>query len=258
MSTGSSSTLQGHESPWPSAVDWYDLTLPTPAQNLALDEALLHSVDSDPSRGILRTWSPDSHFVVVGRSNQVETEVNTEQCQAEGIPVYRRSSGGGAVVVGPGCLAFALALPLSADLRASGVNAVTQAVMQRVARKLETHLPGIEVCGTSDLVISGKKFSGNSQRWLRQSFLHHGTLLHGFDLTVIERLLRSPSRQPEYRSGRSHGDFVTNIAVPPADLLASLVGAWNGVSAHCPDEIRLHAEQLAHSRYEQRSWNWER
>lgn len=244
--------------PRPESVDWYHITLETAAQNLALDEILLRQVDESPSRAILRTWEPDEHFVVVGRSNQVETEVDVAQCRAEGIPIFRRSSGGGAVLVGPGCLAYALALPLTPELKALGVAVVTRMVMETIASRLKSVLPEVAVRGTSDLVVNDRKFSGNSQRWLKHAFLHHGTVLYDFDLARIGRALKSPSRQPDYRTGRPHSDFVMNVPVPRDVVLNSLVSAWNAHPAECSPDAIEQTIDLARSRYEQDAWNLER
>jgi len=243
---------------WPRSVCWHDVTMAADSENLALDEILLQKVDADPSLAILRTWEPTNHFVVVGRSNHVETEVDEPQCRLESVPIFRRTSGGGAVVVGPGCLAYALILPLNPTLRANGVVGVTQAVMEVVATALSAVAPGIQVRGTSDLVIRDRKFSGNSQRWLKNAFLHHGTILYDYDLPRIERLLRLPSREPDYRSHRPHAEFVGNIPILRDELVHRLVTAWHGQFMECEIESRLQARLLAASRYEQRAWNYER
>ena len=52
-----------------------DLTLPTPAENLACDEALLNQAEANGGE-ILRFWEPREHFVVVGYANKVGTEVD--------------------------------------------------------------------------------------------------------------------------------------------------------------------------------------
>jgi lipoate-protein ligase A len=243
---------------WPESVDWCDITLPTTAENLALDEILLQRVDANPHRAFLRTWESTSEIVVVGRSNKVETEVNRPQCDTEGVPIFRRSSGGGTVVLGPGCLAFALALPLSDSIRAEGVSATARHVMEMMATALGAIVPGITVCGISDLVVNDRKFSGNSQRWLKQAFLHHGTILYHFDLDRVGQLLKLPSRQPDYRSERTHADFVTNLAASRHEILQRLVAAWNGQPVECPASFIEQAGELARSRYERDDWNLER
>ena len=243
---------------WPASIRWFDLTLPTPAENLALDEALLSEVDANPSRAVLRVWESNTYCVVLGRSNHVETEVDESQCRKEGIPILRRSSGGGTVVIGPGCLAFAMALPLTDSHRTLGVATITLALMERVASGLRAAIPSITVCGTSDLAIDGRKFSGNSERWLRHGFLHHGTILYDFDLPRIARLLKMPARVPEYRSGREHNDFLTNIALSRTRLVEIVVEAWNATLSCCDARTLGHAAELTRTRYCRDEWNLSR
>ena len=92
-------------------MQYLDLTLPTPAENVALDEALLEEAEASASPvETLRLWEPRQPLVVVGRSSRADGEVRIEVCRELGIPVLRRISGGAAVVSGPGCLMYALVL----------------------------------------------------------------------------------------------------------------------------------------------------
>jgi lipoate---protein ligase len=243
---------------WPASLRCFDLTLPAPAENLALDEALLEAVNTNPLDAQLRMWQPGVEAVVVGRSNRIEMEVHADRCRAEGVPIFRRSSGGGAVVIGPGCLAYTLALPLTDQLRSLGVAAVTRLVMERVAVSLNKIVPGVDVRGTSDLVIENRKFSGNSQRWLRNAFLHHGTILFDFDLSRIGQLLKQPTREPDYRNHRPHAEFVMNLNVRRDELCDQLVRAWNGIPSVCDDATIHRARELSDLRYSRDVWNLER
>ena len=74
-----------------------DLTLASPAENLACDESLLDWCENAAEEEILRFWEPRDYFVVVGYANKLATEVNVAACEARGIPVLRRCSGGGTV-----------------------------------------------------------------------------------------------------------------------------------------------------------------
>ena len=73
-----------------------DLTLATPAENLACDEALLNSAEAGDGGEILRFWEPREYFVVVGYANKVKPEVNVAACTAKGsrffaaVPVAER------------------------------------------------------------------------------------------------------------------------------------------------------------------------
>ena len=94
---------------------YLDLTLPTPEENLACDEALLDGCDDGDGPEVLRFWEPQKHFVVVGYSNRVESEVNVAACSELGIPILRRCSGGGTVLQGPGCLDYSLILRIDSN-----------------------------------------------------------------------------------------------------------------------------------------------
>lgn len=245
---------------WPDALKQLDTTFESLAENLEFDVALLRAVQSDPASATLRFWESAQYAVIVGRSNDIDREVDGAACQCDDVPILRRPSGGGAVVLGPGCLCFSLALPIPARQADIGISGVTRAVMQQLATSLTTPEEEIVVRGISDLVLrdrqfprrvrcadhdplqvsladqaqhgphSGpyeRKFSGNAQRWLRNAFLHHGTILYDFDLDRITRYLKLPSRQPDYRQGRPHAEFVTNLARSRESLVRSLSDGWN-------------------------------
>jgi lipoate-protein ligase A len=239
---------------WPESLIAYDLTVDSPELNLALDEALLAAVESDPEAASLRIWEPDSSFVVLGRSNRVETEVNASVCDTEGVPILRRASGGGTVLIGPGCLCYSLALPLNETHRALGISRVTSMLMQRTAEGLQAILPGVSVRGTSDLVWNNRKFSGNAQRWLRKSFVHHGTLLYEFDLSRLGRCLGLPSRQPDYRQSRGHLEFVTNVPISRDRLRSCLASTWNSIPGVFPDQVLVDARKIVEVRSGSTDW----
>jgi lipoate---protein ligase len=249
-----------------------DLTLPTPAQNLACDEALLNLCE-EAGLEVLRFWESRETFVVLGYGNHFATEVNVAECQRRQIPILRRCSGGGTVVQGPGCLNYNLTLRVEENSRISSVTEANRYVMERQRAAMEKFLGvPVSIQGCTDLAFaSGNgpddpashpppapkawfKFSGNAQRRRRGALVFHGTLLYGFDLKSIGDLLRFPSAQPDYRDSRSHLDFVRNVPTDGLKLRRALSEAWNAVEpAPAPsDEMisRLVAEQ-----YGNEAWN---
>jgi lipoate-protein ligase A len=122
-----------------------------------------------------------------------------------------------------------------------------------VRQALSGILPDIERAGTSDLAAGGRKFSGNSQQRKRTHLLHHGTLLYDFDIAQIGRFLRMPGRQPEYRGGREHGEFLQNLPADLRQLKERLRDAWNvqpEVTA-CPEAL---VRQLVGAKFG--DWVW--
>ncbi len=201
-----------------------DISFPVPQENLDLDDELLQRAESEGAGESLRFWESPRVFVVLGRSSEENEDVDSAACRKDDIPVLRRSSGGGTVVQGPGCLNFSLVL--SKDER-PGIRTITgsyREILQMVLKSLGDLGIGGEFRLISDLVVPGteKKFSGNAQRRGRRYILHHGTILYGFDLELISRYLKLPVRMPDYRRGRGHADFVTNIPVRPDGFKRSI------------------------------------
>src|SRR6185369_10225818 len=107
-----------------------DATLPTPAENLACDEALLDLCE-EAGVEVLRFWESRQPFVVVGYGNRIEREVNVEECRRRSIPILRRCTGGGTVVQGPGCLNYSLTLRIPEGGPLTTVTGTNKFVMQR-------------------------------------------------------------------------------------------------------------------------------
>ncbi len=214
------------------------LTLDTPAENLALDEALLDAAEAgEIEGGVLRLWEPTTYCVVLGRSSVAEVEVNLEVCRRDHVPVLRRSSGGGTIVAGPGCLMYALVLGFQDHPKLQAIDQAHRFVLGQLSQMLSTDDTPVAPLGTSDLAIRPtptgpwQKFSGNAMRIKRKHVLYHGTLLYDFDLTCLSRWLATPTRTPEYRDERQHTEFVTNLGIKRKTLVETLVEGWQASEA---------------------------
>lgn len=214
------------------AIALLDETREDMAENLALDEALLLVAEEHLTGPVLRLWQPGTYAVILGAAGQVEQEVDRSHCERDGVPILRRSSGGGTVLIGPGCLNFTLILPYRFAPGLEEILPSTRYVLNRVKAGLERLSPltnQIALEGISDLTSGGRKVSGNAQQRKRRYFLHHGTLLCGMDLGRISRYLPLPVRQPAYRCGRSHADFLANLPIAPEQARRALIAEWNAV-----------------------------
>jgi lipoate-protein ligase A len=209
-------------------VNYLDVTLPSLPENLALDEALLLEAEAGRSGEVLRVWEWSGWAVVMGAGCRLGEEVNEAACLAAGVPVFRRSSGGGTVLLGPGCVLYTLVLSYERALELRGIQSSYKYIFDRF--RIAGWPSGIEHAGISDLAVAARKFSGNSQQRKQRYLLHHGTILYAFDLQRVEKHLRLPSRQPAYREGRSHSDFLMNLPVSAADIRAGLREAWNATA----------------------------
>ncbi len=237
-------------------MDFLDLSYLDLDYNLAVDEALLLEAEDGLRGEILRFWEMPTIGVVVGSGGKVTEEVNLMACDAENIPVRRRSSGGGTVVLGPGCLCYSLILSQEQRPYLSGINDSYAWILNRLADSIK------DIClaqleGSSDLESGGLKFSGNAQQRKRRFFLHHGTLLYDFPLSMISQLLPHPPREPDYRSGRSHESFLMNLPVDRSQLIQGIKTAFSALeNGTAPDPVRV--QSLIRERYSLFSWNHRR
>lgn len=235
---------------------YLDLTLPSPAENLAADEALLDLCEAGAIGESLRFWESQHYFVVVGYGNAIGTEVNASACKASGVPILRRCSGGGTVVQGPGCLNYSLVLQMETSSELQTITAANRFIMERNRRAVESVVNRpVTVRGHTDLAMDGVKFSGNAQRRRKNCLLFHGSLLLDFDLKRISELLPMPSKEPDYRQNRAHNDFVTNLAIPANVIKAALRAAWNATYTlpAIPNET---ISSLVRDKYATNDWNF--
>jgi lipoate-protein ligase A len=233
---------------------YLDLTLPTAAENLALDEALLEEAVIAAPGETLRIWESPQLAVVLGRSSRIADEVHTDACRASGIPILRRPSGGATVLVGPGCLMYSLVLSYRLRPHLRVLSQAHREVLGILAAALNRLAPGVQCCGTSDLALGEQKFSGNSVRCRRDHFLYHGTLLYDFPLSLIDRYLAMPARMPLYRAGRPHSDFVMNLPLKAEAIRRALVAAWDARQP-CDDWPAQGTAHLVVEKYSQPQWN---
>ena len=233
-------------------MQFLDLTLPTLEENLALDEALLQAAEAAGGAEFLRLWESSQYGVVLGRNCRLSQDVWTDRCLADDVALQRRVSGGGTVLLGPGCLNYSLVLRYD---RAPDLESVPHAfdyVLRRMQFAIGTCKLECRVVGT-DLVVGDRKIGGSAQRRQHTHLLHHGTILYSFELTRIPRYLREPPRQPEHRKRRDHLSFVINLPVSVCELRKAIVEVWNADPAG-PFELEDQVATLVAQRYADARW----
>jgi lipoate-protein ligase A len=221
-----------------------------PAAQLATDEALL--LAACPA---LRVWEFTRPIVIAGRATRIDDEINQAACDGDGTPVLRRCTGGAAVVGGPGCLMYSVVLSCDAEPSLRGVDAAHDHVINRVCTALRQQIPAAQRQGICDLTWHNRKCSGNSLRITRQGLLYHGTILYDFDLTLIARYLKVAPRQPAYRDGREHAEFVTNVPIDPQRFATDLETEFAVSGARSAASLSASVQRLRRQRYDDPAWH---
>lgn len=180
---------------------------PEAAREIALDFAMLERAAEGPA---VRAWTCRGAAVVLGVSRDLSEEVDVRECERRGAAVLRRASGGGTVVIAEGTVQYAFLLPHDEATTIGEVKASCNAMVKRalaeagVAAELETDPSG-------DLRAGDRKVGGLALRRRRDATMLHGTLLVDADLEGIAALLKHPAREPAWRQGRPHLDFLANL-----------------------------------------------
>jgi lipoate-protein ligase A len=234
-----------------------ELQLTTPAEQLAADECLLDAAENDNGGETLLFWEPNTTFVVVGYANKAATEVNLPACEKAGVPVFRRCSGGGTILQTTGGLNYSLIMRIQENTPTRNISSANSYIMERNCAAIQSISPAskISVRGHTDLCVGDVKFAGNSQRRRKNFLLFHGTLLLNCNLDLVSELLLMPSQQPDYRAGRSHKDFVTNLDMPAEKVKAALAQFW-GANDEFKNPPFGEIKKLAQEKYSTREWNF--
>ena len=171
-------------------------------------ESRLHDLAEDGAGEFLWIWELTEPAIVMGHAADCILDVHQEACERAGVPILRRSSGGRSVLLNKGCLNYTLILRHQEHGLREWYRTILEAVLDAAG------VAGAR-CEATDLTLRNRKFAGCAQRRLRHTLLHHGTILYDFDIAAAGRFLAMPRRQPAYREGRSHAEFLTNVDVHP-------------------------------------------
>ncbi len=232
-----------------------------PRLNLATEEHLLRNLETEDQLFLFYINEPS---IIIGRNQNALEEVNLEYVEANGIPVVRRLSGGGAVYHDLGNLNF------SFILRGGKENLVDfKKFSAPVVRALvEMGIPA-GLGGRNDIQVDGRKVSGLASYSVGKGMVCHGTLLFDTDLSRLEDALKvKPGKivSKGIKSVRSRVANLCEFLEEPLDIQAfrsRLLRGIFGGDAEIP-QYRLAEEDwqsiraISEDRYRRWEWNWGR
>jgi lipoate-protein ligase A len=230
--------------------------------NLALEEAIF--VNNRRDALTVRIWN-NERSIVIGRAQLARFETDVDFCVAEGIPIVRRFTGGGAVYHGPGNLNWSISV--GRDFSAGRIKYAwdTREVF-RVSASLVT--AAIKMCGTearfegpaNRILSSGGKVSGMAAYLSKDGMFCHGTLLLHADLSEAGRLTEPAKTELERRYARSNPMRVANTGVDQGRFVTSLSAViaeetGEALAIQEPTDEELDTMRSILPRYRDASWN---
>lgn len=173
-----------------------------PFFNIATDEYIFKHIQED----CFMLWQNDN-AIIVGKHQNALAEINLEYVKEKGIQVVRRLSGGGAVYHDMGNLNFSFTHTGTDPSKMVDFKKYTVPILEvlqnlGVAARFE---------GRNDLMIDGRKFSGNAEHVIGNKVLHHGTLLFASEMRDVSGALKINPLKYKDRAVKSVPKRVTNI-----------------------------------------------
>ena len=174
-------------------------------------------------RPLLEVYPCPATEVVLGRGSKPELELHLSAVEADGVPVLRRHGGGCAVLLDPGNLVISWVEKLPG---LGGSKAAFERLSSWICGALaQAGVPGVEMRGISDLAIGDRKVGGACIYRSKDLLYYSTTLLVAPDLDRVERYLAHPPREPDYRNGRRHSEFMSALRDHGAGDVEAL--AWD-------------------------------
>jgi lipoate---protein ligase len=154
-------------------------------------------------------WIPDKTYIVLGASNKPEDSLFTENIIKDNITVMKRFSGGQSVMLTPNNLIISVVFPNTKPLESKNIfNNINSLIISALK---EAGINNLSLMGISDIAISGKKILGSAIYKNKEKLLYHAVLNIGEPALTFEKYLKHPVKEPDYRNGRKHIDFVTSL-----------------------------------------------
>lgn len=226
--------------------------------NIALEEFLLYKY---PTEDIFLLYV-NAPSIIVGKFQNTLAEINLDYVREKEIKVVRRMSGGGAVYHDLGNLNFSFHTLLEGNdfMDFSQFTAPILKLLndRNVPAKLE---------GRNDLLIEGKKFSGNAKLAKNSKMIQHGTILFNSDMSILDEVLKINPLKYIDKAIKSNRSRVTNlIDYLPSDmstedlkkiLIDEIVKAnTNSILYELSTEDLKEVEYLIRNKYETWDWNF--
>lgn len=236
---------------------YIEVTTTDPTFNLALEEYVFEKMPRDQEYFL--TWRNDN-AIIVGRHQNTAAEINEEFVKEKNIKVVRRLSGGGAVYHDLGNLNFTFIVDAQ-----PGQKVDLRKFCQPIADTLCSLGANATVDGRNDILIDGKKVSGNAQYVRQGRVMHHGTILFDSDMSVLGQALIPDPAKASAKGVKSVRSRVANVRqclkqdMTLEEFREALTKSLMAEGYECyelTDADITAIRQIQQGRYGQREWNY--
>lgn len=239
-------------------IRYISLNSTSPYHNLAVEEYLLQQTTDN----VFMLWQNDN-TIVIGRHQNTAAEISQEYVDTHHVNVVRRQTGGGAVFHDIGNLNFSFIQ----NIEPGSKEIDFLKYLQPIVDALQSLGVPAEFSGRNDLVIDGKKISGNAMMFYKNRVLEHGTLLFSSQMADIANALKADPSKFDDKAVKSIRSRVTNISehLPEPmtvlqfkDYLMDFIMKQNQITElqNLTNEEEAVVEQLMTKKYQTWEWNY--
>lgn len=154
-------------------------------------------------------WRPDDIYIVLGRANNADSALHTDLVSRDRIRVLKRPSGGETVILSPSMAVFSIKFSQISRERPRSVFDMINSHL--IASFENAGIKNLNTKGISDISIGNLKILGSSMYLNNNTLFYHAVLNVSEDISLISKYLKHPGKEPDYRNGRPHNEFVTSL-----------------------------------------------
>ena len=230
--------------------------------HMALDEVLLNRAIAGARGPAVRFWEWTERALVVGSHQSVINEVDGHAAGRLGFVVTRRISGGGTMICEPArTITYSMYLPGNAVAEISFRQSYAALDAWAVAALMELGVPA-SYREINDIISPRGKIAGAAQARRRGFVLHHTTIAHSMDVSIVRQLIRVGRDRLSERGVRSAEKEVSPLSwFTPLDCRAvteHMESSFRATFGAPPSELRDdeidEARALVGSKYSTAAW----
>lgn len=234
--------------------------------NMAVDQAVLEAVAAGKQLPTLRLYGWNPCAITLGYFQSLHEEVDEEKCKENNVDIVRRITGGGAVYHDKE-ITYSFIIPEADGLITKDILASYKQISQGIIAALASFGLNTEFVPINDLIIQGKKVSGNAQTRKQQTILQHGTILLDVDVKKMFSLLKVSDEKIRDKMITAVEERVTSVKqqlckeVSFAEMETALIAGFREaldielVAGVLSFEEQQRANEVEKEKYRNEHWN---
>jgi len=243
-----------------------DLGFQEPIMAQGFYEAVARAVDEGSSPNTLILVSPSSPYVCIGYHQRLEEEIDLDYCRSQGLPVIRRGQGGGAVYLDSNQVFYQLVAHEDSPVIPKDVGELFRKCLAATVHVYRSLGLPAEYKPLNDVVVGGRKISGNGAGKIGKAVILVGNIILDFDYDMMARVLKVPDEKFRDKMAKSMREWVTSLKrelgyVPPVEKVKELIvegfekalGIKLEEGSPSPRELEIFEEEIK-PRYTSEEW----